>query len=168
MSSYSYMTENNTRVNASRQSNRLLLPYLEAVLKSETATPDDVQAATQGIKIINDFDSLLCKGYVTTGYQYDDRAVLRDWMHDTWQDNESIRNGSTAAEEAEAEIAHAIAMRRSEFALDALVQDYFTLERAKAIFPDSECIYHRSILDFQSLANEALEEEWCCMMDDDR
>ena len=162
------MAENNIRVNASRQSNRLLLPYLEAVLESETATETDVQAATQGIKIINDFDSLLCKGYVSTGYQYDDRAVMRDHMNDTWQDNESIRNGSTAAEEAEAEIAHAIAMRRSEFALDALVQDYFTLERAEAIFPDSESIYRKSILDFESLANEALEEEWCCMMDDDR
>jgi hypothetical protein len=168
MSSYSYMAENNTRVNNARHRNRIALPYLEAVLESKTATPDDMQAATQGIKIIKDFDSLLCRGYVSTGYQYDDNAVLRDWMHDTWQENESIRNGSTAAEEAEAEIAHAIAMRRSEFALDALVQEYFTFEKAKAIFPDSESAYHKSLSDFESLANEALEEEWCYMMDDDR
>ncbi len=145
MSSYKYMAENNTRVNNSRHRNRIALPYLKAVLESKIATENDHSMAQQGIKVINDFDSLLCKGYVSTGYQYDDHAVMRDMFNDTWQENESIRNGSNAADEAEAEIAHAIAERRAKTALDE-VEDYFNLK---------------------SLINEALENEHACMMSDD-
>ena len=174
MSNYRYMEENNSKVNATRQTNRLAAPYFEAVIASPLASDENKKAANEGLKIINDFDHLICSGYVSTGYQYDDDAVNRDMQNDTWFDNEAARNGSTAAQEAEAEIAFEIAKRRSGEALDGIFE-YFSEEMALEIFAQEHDEYgpiynqfRTSLGEFVNLGHEALQEEWCNMMDDDR
>lgn len=134
MSSYAVMSEVNGRVNRSRQVNRIPKPYFEAVLRSETATDEDKEMAQKGLDQIEGFDKLLSQGYVSTGRQYDDEWCDRVEREDRYWDTLDQRFGSTAVEEAEAEIAFQIAQKRAGEAAD-VVEAYFTAEVTARLFP---------------------------------
>ncbi len=135
MSDYRTMSEVNGRVNASRRNNRLAAPWLQAVIDSPVSNAEHKEMARKGLECIKSFDALLCKGYVSTGYQYDDFMVERDMQNDTWLDNELARNGSTPADEAEAEIAFAIASRRAGEAMKEILE-YFAGEPVESLLPE--------------------------------
>jgi hypothetical protein len=130
------MLEVNGAVNMARRSNRLAKPWLEAVLNSPIASEESKVQAQNGLKLIKDFDSLLTRGYVSTGYQYDDEDPRnqRDAIEPI-EDNEAARTGSNAAEEAEAEIAFAIAQKRAGEAMEA-VEAYFAEQPIETIHPE--------------------------------
>jgi len=142
MSDFKTMLQVNGNVNVARQINRLPVPWLTAVIESPIA-PDETKArARDAIGAIEEFDVLLARGYVSTGYQYDDDDPRnqQDANGDYYWDDarQAARTGSSPAEEAEAEIALTIAVRRAREAMED-VKDFFKDYPPEALFsPDDE------------------------------
>jgi hypothetical protein len=141
MSNYAVMSEINGRTNRSRQVNRLPVQYLKSVLVSLAAYDEDKVMAQRGLDTIEAFDKLLSNAYVSTGFQYDDEACDRVEREDRYWDTLEQRCGSTAAEEAEAEITHHIAHKRAGEAMDEVIA-YFTAEVTARLFPSATTEVH--------------------------
>jgi hypothetical protein len=157
MSDYKTMLDVNGRVNAARRVNRLATGWLQAVADSPVANDDDKAQARHALQVIEDFDKLLCRGYVSTGYQYDDDAVLRDQLNDRWFDNEQARCGSTEAQEAEAEIALNISAQRAADAIEG-VRRYFDGRDTSELFAADDEEHHVSLRDWEATGWEGLVE----------
>lgn len=169
MSSYVVMSEMNGRVNRSRQTNRLPKGYLESVVALPKLDDEDAEEerevhrefARQGLANIEAFDKLLTKGYVSTGRQYDDDWCERVEREDRYWDTLEARYGSTAAEEAEAEIAYQIASKRGLEAMGEVIE-HFTAEVTAELFPavtEGEH-YGPFCRDFDEIRSEYWEFPW--------
>ena len=118
---YTHIQQNNEMVNAKRRDNGYLIPYLAFLTASASGGVAELAKALQ--VSLSSFDELLCRGYLDSGYDDGDTRLLSDAAFDRWQDNERERCGSTAAEAAEAEIAFAIASRRSDEEREDLMRE---------------------------------------------
>jgi hypothetical protein len=156
--------DNNGRVNRQRRMLKHEAEYMKAVLTSPQADEQAKQYATEAVKIIKEMDAVVSKGYLDSGYQYDDNDPRNkmDQMDDKYFDREKARTGSSKEDEVEAEIRQAIAQRHLDERQQA-IQSYFSNEKSEEIFPKghemhgmglgeylSEMGYHESQADWDA------------------
>lgn len=132
---YYFVQQNNEYINKSRRVMRFYNEYLEKVLESPYASQEDKEFATKSIKYFESMDKALARGYLDSGYKYDDddpRNKL-DQMDDSWFERERAREGSDEEEMLESQIRQQIVVAKIKQKTEEL-KSYFTLKKANEIF----------------------------------
>jgi hypothetical protein len=135
--------EHNGNINKGRRMLRAQAQYITAAGASPHADDEVKSTCQQALKDIKTLDEIISKGYLDSGYQYDDddpRNKL-DQMDDKYFDREKARTGSSKEEEIEAEIRHTIARRHLDEHMNSYRQ-YFSRELAEVLFPDPGDEFH--------------------------
>jgi len=146
--------EHNGNINVGRRMLRAQSQYITAAAESPNADEEVKTIAANALKDIKTMDEIIAKGYLSSGYQYDDNDPRNqmDIHGDRMQDpsTERARTGSTKEDEIEAEIRHAITRRH----LDDHMQSYsefFSRELANRLWPNPGDEHHdESLSDYLS------------------
>jgi hypothetical protein len=126
-------------LNAERKELSYFIQYLEYALKSPFATEEDRDLATEGIKTYKEIDAALSKGYLDSGYQYDDLDPRNqmDLYDDNWYDRQAARTGSTIEDEIDSEIRRNVVKRHKEKLHNELYK-HFNSNKSEELFGQIE------------------------------
>jgi hypothetical protein len=163
--------ENNERVNRQRRMLKHEMAYMKSVLASPLADPEVVETATAAMKDAVEFDQIVAKGYLDSGYQYDDKDPRNQMdVHGDryWDDNiERARKGSTKSDEVEAEIRQQVSQRHLDERMRGY-EDFFTNDLAERIFPQGDEMYGIGLREYMSeVGSQEAQNDWDYDHDDD-
>lgn len=135
-SSYNTTMRNNESFNEIKRELKDIKFYLEIVLLSPTADREDKDYVKTGLDLIPKYDSILKKGYLSSGYQYDADSIYNklDAMGDDgYQDREQQRTGSGLEDEIEAQIRHTVVCNKFEEHLGEIIK-HFDNKKSRELF----------------------------------
>lgn len=127
----------NGHLNLQRRMLRYMGEYIVKAAKSPQADEKVKTVAEHAAADIKTLDSIISRGYLDSGYQYDDNDPRNqsDQHGDTYWDNEKARTGTSREEEIESEIRDAVAKRHLDDHMTYYKQ-FFSRELAARLFPE--------------------------------
>ena len=130
--------EHNGNINSQRRMLRAEGQYIKAAGESKFADEEVKGVAKKALEDIAALDSIITKGYLSSGYQYDDddpRNQMDQHGDRYWDDDiAKARTGSSREEEIEAEIRGEIAKRHLDDHM-RYYREFFSRELAEQLFP---------------------------------
>jgi len=140
--------EHNGNINTSRRMLKAQAEYINAAAKSPNADDEVKTVSTQALTDIKTMDSIITKGYLSSGYQYDDNDSRNqaDLHGDRMQDENPARTGSSKEDQIEAEIRNAISRRHLDDHMKRYSQ-FFSRELANVLWPNQGDQFHDQSMD---------------------
>jgi len=128
--------EHNGNINDGRKVLRAQAQYITAASQSPYADEEVKKVAANALKDIETLDKIMTKGYLDSGYQYDDNDPRNqaDLHGDRMQDENPARTGSSKEDEIEAEIRHQVAQRHLDDHM-RYYNEFFSDELAETLWP---------------------------------